>query len=111
MIAELAYQELEPGSLARLFGAGCAAVLVRCPDVVAGLWRGLLEDRAEQMPWEAPLVDMARNYHGSGDITASLGDLFYFQRSEEHTSELQSLMRNSYAVFCLIKKKKEAQNN
>src|SRR3546814_5267673 len=27
-------------------------------------------------------------------------------RSEEHTSELQSLMRNSYAVFCLNKKKK-----
>src|SRR3546814_9751109 len=26
-------------------------------------------------------------------------------RSEEHTSELQSLMRNSYAVFCLQKKK------
>src|SRR3546814_9743395 len=28
-------------------------------------------------------------------------------RSEEHTSELQSLMRNSYAVFCLKKKIKE----
>src|SRR3546814_2291799 len=28
-----------------------------------------------------------------------------FGRSEEHTSELQSLMRNSYAVFCLKKKK------
>src|SRR3546814_6311673 len=28
-------------------------------------------------------------------------------RSEEHTSELQSLMRNSYAVFCLKKKKQE----
>src|SRR3546814_8755477 len=28
------------------------------------------------------------------------------QRSEEHTSELQSLMRNSYAVFCLKKKNK-----
>src|SRR3546814_3300965 len=28
------------------------------------------------------------------------------QRSEEHTSELQSLMRSSYAVFCLKKKKK-----
>src|SRR3546814_8263404 len=26
-------------------------------------------------------------------------------RSEEHTTELQSLMRNSYAVFCLTKKK------
>src|SRR3546814_10479609 len=32
------------------------------------------------------------------------------KRSEEHTSELQSLMRNSYAVFCL-KKKKKKQNN
>src|SRR3546814_3298914 len=30
-------------------------------------------------------------------------------RSEEHTSELQSLMRNSYAVFCL-QKKKEVRN-
>src|SRR3546814_8581801 len=30
------------------------------------------------------------------------------QRSEEHTSELQSLMRISYAVFCLKKKKKES---
>src|SRR3546814_6043583 len=30
-------------------------------------------------------------------------------RSEEHTSELQSLMRISYAVFCLKKKKKETQ--
>src|SRR3546814_10579227 len=28
-----------------------------------------------------------------------------WRRSEEHTSELQSLMRNSYAVFCLNKKK------
>src|SRR3546814_3742410 len=31
-------------------------------------------------------------------------------RSEEHTSELQSLMRNSYAVFCLKKKKTENKN-
>src|SRR3546814_7519032 len=31
-------------------------------------------------------------------------------RSEEHTSELQSLMRISYAVFCLKKKKKRNQN-
>src|SRR3546814_7893209 len=30
-----------------------------------------------------------------------------FLRSEEHTSELQSLMRISYAVFCLKKKKKK----
>src|SRR3546814_2503788 len=32
-------------------------------------------------------------------------------RSEEHTSELQSLMRNSYAVFCLKKKKKTTNKN
>src|SRR3546814_5284476 len=31
-------------------------------------------------------------------------------RSEEHTSELQSLMRISYAVFCLKKKKNETQH-
>src|SRR3546814_9967558 len=32
-------------------------------------------------------------------------------RSEEHTSELQSLMRNSYAVLCLKKKKKAHTSN
>src|SRR3546814_7992672 len=32
------------------------------------------------------------------------------RRSEEHTSELQSLMRISYAVFCLKKKKKNTKN-
>src|SRR3546814_3942981 len=32
-------------------------------------------------------------------------------RSEEHTSELQSLMRISYAVFCLKKKNNEYNNN
>src|SRR3546814_4700073 len=32
-------------------------------------------------------------------------------RSEEHTSELQSLMRISYAVFCLKKKKKHIRHN
>src|SRR3546814_2788297 len=31
----------------------------------------------------------------------------YLERSEEHTSELQSLMRNSYAVFCLKKNEKK----
>src|SRR3546814_3073846 len=33
------------------------------------------------------------------------------KRSEEHTSELQSLMRISYAVFCLKKKKKQTYTN
>src|SRR3546814_10439483 len=34
-----------------------------------------------------------------------------FDRSAEHTSAHQSLMRNSYAVFCLKKKKKTTRNN
>src|SRR3546814_9237543 len=34
-----------------------------------------------------------------------------FARSEEHTSELQSLMRISYAVFCLKKKKKKKKKS
>src|SRR3546814_2066252 len=41
---------------------------------------------------------------GTGPRGRTLG------RSEEHTSELQSLMRISYAVFCLKKKKKEKTN-
>src|SRR3546814_6894316 len=35
---------------------------------------------------------------------AKIIDEYWDQRSEEHTSELQSLMRISYAVFCLKKK-------
>src|SRR3546814_5079159 len=34
-----------------------------------------------------------------------------FLRSEEHTSELQSLMRNSYAVFCLKKQTTQTTTN
>src|SRR3546814_3093450 len=37
----------------------------------------------------------------------ALGESWSPPRSEEHTSELQSLMRISYAVFCLKKKKKK----
>src|SRR3546814_2620144 len=38
-------------------------------------------------------------------IRGGIRDVALFKRSEEHTSELQSLMRISYAVFCLKKKK------
>src|SRR3546814_1234975 len=38
------------------------------------------------------------------------GDVDLLARSEEHTSELQSLMRISYAVFCLKKKKIQNRN-
>src|SRR3546814_6621646 len=47
------------------------------------------------------------------DNTLGLGIVFngaIYNRSEEHTSELQSLMRISYAVFCLKKKIPTPQN-
>src|SRR3546814_2446779 len=43
--------------------------------------------------------------HASRELDPHL----HTHRSEEHTSELQSLMRISYAVFCLKKKKKQVQ--
>src|SRR3546814_1916279 len=45
---------------------------------------------------------LSRGGHVRGDFIYRL-----WQRSEEHTSELQSLMRISYAVFCLKKKNKQ----
>src|SRR3546814_9562799 len=45
---------------------------------------------------------------GPGKAVIVAADLrIVLRRSEEHTSELQSLMRISYAVFCLKKKKKK----
>src|SRR3546814_6803298 len=43
----------------------------------------------------------------AGFKTSGTTELTLTQRSEEHTSELQSLMRISYAVFCLKKKNKK----
>src|SRR3546814_4993984 len=46
-----------------------------------------------------------------GDRLFVLVKEIHRRRSEEHTSELQSLMRISYAVFCLKKKKKKQQKH
>src|SRR3546814_10038370 len=52
-------------------------------------------------PAESPSTRKSSHFDGSRSWqSASLPG----SRSEEHTSELQSLMRNSYAVFCLEKK-------
>src|SRR3546814_4249957 len=52
-------------------------------------------------------TDVASRYFAE-QLSKALGQTFYVEnrggaRSEEHTSELQSLMRISYAVFCLKK--------
>src|SRR3546814_9395183 len=48
-------------------------------------------------------LDLEASYNSFTD--EGIEDTFEETRSEEHTSELQSLMRISYAVFCLKKKK------
>src|SRR3546814_3311397 len=57
-------------------------------------------------------VGQGRGHPGHGPGHGAAADhLRDGQRSEEHTSELQSLMRISYAVFCLKKKKTKTKRN
>src|SRR3546814_6036161 len=66
-----------------------------------------IEDR-QRFGEEQPLVDdRAARQRADVETLHLRGDRAFFDpaaRSEEHTSELQSLMRISYAVFCLKKK-------
>src|SRR3546814_1088346 len=65
-------------------------MLMSVPFLAAGLARGAMSIAGHSMSMLAPAQNAAE--------AAAL------ERSEEHTSELQSLMRISYAVFCLKKK-------
>src|SRR3546814_4177365 len=86
------------------------------PDADEPDLRQLFHGRADAFPADPALLDAAERIHVEAE-TARLvhperSDLEILgkaegggeTRSEEHTSELQSLMRNSYAVFCLITK-------
>src|SRR3546814_1655563 len=55
--------------------------------------------------------EVAADQHWLNPEMESQGASYAWPRSEEHTSELQSLMRISYAVFCLKKKKKKTKKN
>src|SRR3546814_6964358 len=60
----------------------------------------------QRAPVRAPAAQRQSPNHARRGGLAWFGDcLWAAGRSEEHTSELQSLMRISYAVFCLQKKK------
>src|SRR3546814_10157633 len=61
-------------------------------------------------PTEKALPRRGQERH-EGAIAAKMTSLCKVLRSEEHTSELQSLMRISYAVFCLKKKNNRLQHN
>src|SRR3546814_4009419 len=53
-----------------------------------------------------PLMVRVRNLSAGGMLAETTETRVCVERSEEHTPELQSLMRISYAVFCLKKKNK-----
>src|SRR3546814_9882278 len=64
-------------------------------------------------PWLRVLLfgdtDKGKRGERVDEFNRGPGETLRDMRSEEHTSELQSLMRISYAVFCLKKKKKFTQ--
>src|SRR3546814_4201479 len=71
---------------------------------LSGSVRGRYETLADKIdPLVSALVSDRWNV-GSGEMGLLLTGSYQERRSEEHTSELQSLMRISYAVFCLKKK-------
>src|SRR3546814_7170386 len=77
---------------------GNSRVRAICMKPTDGLIRGT-EVRNLGHPLQMPVGDGVL-----GHVLNVLGEPLDVERSEEHTSELQSLMRNSYADFCLTKK-------
>src|SRR3546814_4794314 len=78
----------------------------------AGMRRGVHGGLVVKAPPRHAIVYAVKTYFELTQIDRALLDrtaaiLREAPRSEEHTSELQSLMRISYAVFCLKKKKKK----
>src|SRR3546814_5213772 len=89
----------------------CAAVMAGLGEAPDGLRPKVVELATRHKPrvsWRA-----AAGFAAAASVAAvaiTLGVNFgsvHGDKSEEHTSELQSLMRISYAVFCLNKKKKQ----
>src|SRR3546814_5265334 len=68
------------------------------------------DDEIAEVLLFCPLGGEMTDDGGQGLEYLRLGDVFKI-RSEEHTSELQSLMRISYAVFCLKKKNHNPQQH
>src|SRR3546814_9490165 len=72
------------------------------------LFRSVIRVRSHRQ--DRPSLDRPSSGHRGAAANDKSHRLIIGKRSEEHTSELQSLMRISYAVFCL-KKKKNTNNN
>src|SRR3546814_5360685 len=69
--------------------------------------KGMAETKAQvQAVIDNPEAPTFENTHVPMMLAGDTMDRIFAMRSEEHTSELQSLMRISYAVFCLKKNNK-----
>src|SRR3546814_9254053 len=84
--------------------------------ISAGKWRELLATQEFTEPrniFNAVVYGLRYSDHADRKASGHISTVEARQimrRSGEHTSELQSLMRISYAVFCLKKKKKHTNN-
>src|SRR3546814_2549925 len=77
------------------------------PEVI----RGTRQDSSHSSPRDVEhIADVIYEDISLADALDTVDHVYTITRSEEHTSELQSLMRISYAVFCLKKKKKTHKN-
>src|SRR3546814_10439642 len=96
-----------PGRIARGHGRGCIGLVVNSSVTVAAANESASASTAGA---DAMSVASGDAVAGAPAVTATVTGAWMSRRtrearSEEHTSELQSLMRSSYAVFCLKKKK------
>src|SRR3546814_5711284 len=74
------------------------------PAIFGSMFQSVMDAKARR--------NLGAHYTSEKNILKLIGPLFLddLKRSEEHTSELQSLMRISYAVFCLKKNKTHNTN-
>src|SRR3546814_3320575 len=73
-------------------------------------WASDSEEDEQPQPVRSRKADSRATQQEPRHTEAKAAEETETTRSEEHTSELQSLMRISYAVFCLKKKKKKHEH-
>src|SRR3546814_10733370 len=108
----MAYQTVDPILVASEVVGALQSIASRnthpLDSVVVSVTQIHAGDAYNVIPPSVALRGTVRTYR---DEVTDLAEARMRQRSEEHTSELQSLMRISYAVFCLKKNKRKMQQH